>query len=165
MPRRVNPHRRLKRRLADNLLIHLEKITVPLHQHLFTQTPKRFRKIKVDTLPRRPHTIACIATLFRSTRSHVARHKVTKGRITPLEVIVALLLRDLRRFARVALLLRYPNTPVVTQRLTHEGQLALKLIEHRQPRRVYLYKARVGKECPLAVRGHCRRTIAIEREG
>src|SRR5213079_1527923 len=51
--------------------------------------------------------------------------EVAVARVQPLEIVVPLLIRNLVRRSRIALLLRYPDAPVVAKRLAHQCQLGL----------------------------------------
>ena len=89
--------------------------------------------------------------LLGRARGDVARHQVAEGGIAALEVVVALVLGDLVRRARVALLLRHPDAPVVAQRLAHQRELALVVAAHGDAGGMDLREAGVGEGGALLV--------------
>src|SRR5699024_1074745 len=87
-------------------------------------------------------------------------------RVAAFEIVVAVLLGDLRRFLgtrterlHVFDLLRYPDAAVVAQRLRHEGQFRLLVAVHGNARRVDLRETGVGEAGALAVALESGRTV------
>ena len=96
----------------------------------------------------------------------VARDQVAERRVDPLQVVVAVLLRDLARIL-VAVLgpLRHPDPSVVAERLRHQGQFGLGVTVHRNAGRVDLGVARVAEKGALAVRPPTGGHVAAHRVG
>ncbi len=67
----------------------------------------------------------------------------------------------LAQFHHILHLLRNPDSAIITQGLTHEGELALLVSVNRDTGGVDLGKAGICKESALAVCLHCGRTIGI----
>src|SRR2546423_655799 len=87
-----------------------------------------------------------------------AGYEGAEGGVPALEEVVALGFRDLVGRARVVHLRRYPDAPVVAERLAHEGELRLEVGARRDARRVDLGEARARHQraptvCPPD-RGH-----------
>ena len=125
-------HRLLVGAYVGDLLIHIEEVAITLLDDILTQTLDSGLEIEEYRETRLVHTETGIATLLGGTRSNVARYEVTECGVTTLQVVVAILLLDVRRLERtgtqglyVLELLRNPDTTVVTQRLRHQRQLRL----------------------------------------
>ena len=78
-----------------NLLVHLEEVAITLHDDIDAEAVDRLREVEEHSQTGVVDTEALVATLLSGTRSHVARNEVTEGRIAALEVVVAILLRNL----------------------------------------------------------------------
>ena len=111
---------------VGDLLVHVEQVTVTLFDDILAQTLDRGLEIEEHGQPRFVHAEARVTTLFGGTRRHVARHEVTEGRITALQVVVTVLFGNIRRFLgtrtegfHILDLFGNPDTAVVTQRLRH----------------------------------------------
>ena len=110
------------REYIGDLLIHLEEVAITLHDHVDTQTVDRLREVEEHGQTRVVHTKALVAALLSGTRGHVTRYEVTEGRITALQIVVAILLRNLPTLLSTSLqslsilnLLGNPDTTIVTQ--------------------------------------------------
>ena len=152
MDGREDAHRHFVRILIRDALVHVEQVAVALFNGLAAQSLDGRGEIEIDAqtafrrrrgLRRRPFGVA---------RGHVARHQVSKARISPLEVVIAIGFRNLIRAAFVALLLRHPDAAVIAQRLAHQRQLRLILARDRDAGRVDLREAGIGKECSAFMR-------------
>ena len=95
-------------------------------------------------------SVAGIASLFGRAGCDISWNQVAEGRITTLEVVVALILRDIGGFEFAFAeqtgflgVLRHPDTAVVTQRLAHQRELRLVVAVHRDACRVNLREARI----------------------
>ena len=123
-------------------------ISVAIQAEMFNLLSRRFEAV---TLLSRRHfhrfanTVAIIADRLGIARCHITRHEVTKAGILAFEVIVALVLRNMLRAARIAFLFRHPNAAVIAQTLAHQRQLGLVMARHRNTGRVNLRKAWIGK--------------------
>ena len=85
---------------------------------------------------------------------NVTGNKVSECRIPALEIVVAVLFGDLRRLhlmrAELLYILEFlgnPDAAVVTERLGHEGELALLVSVDRDAGRMDLREAGIGEEC------------------
>ena len=114
--------RYIAREYVGNLLIHLEEVAVALHDDVETEAVDRLREVEEHSQTGVVDTEALIATLLSSTRSHITGNEVTEGRIAALQIVVAILLRNLPTLFGTCLqslgifqLLRNPDTAVVTQ--------------------------------------------------
>ena len=172
MSSRINHHWCFIRVFGYNLFVHLEKVTVFGFYDFFTALGNFFfsrfyavnftlfltvtfdsrREIQINSFTCFVYSIACIATLFSSTWSHVTRHEVTESRVTAFQVVIAVFFGNFSRFFAffayrycIFHFLRYPNTSVVTQRFRHQSQFRLIVAWTRDTSRVNLSEARVSK--------------------
>ena len=143
---RIDAHRRLVTVFAGNLLVHLEQVAVLLLDGGAPHPLYRVAQIQVHRLPGSANAVTAVAHLLGGARGDIARHQVPERRVTLLQVVVALLLRDGGRRARVALLFRHPHAPVVAQALAHQGELGLMLARHRDAGGMNLHEAGVGEQ-------------------
>ena len=169
---RIDHHRFVIRIHVGNLLIHLEKVAVTGFDDVLAQAGDRRLEIQEHGQSGLVHAEACIAAFFGGTRSHIARHEVTESRITALQVVVAILLGDIRSFLlfrtdrlNILFLFRHPDPAVVTQRLGHQRQFRLLRTVHRDTGRVDLREAGIRKVGALLVALPCGRTVRIHRVG
>ena len=91
----------------------------------------------------------------------VAWHEIAECRVLPLQVVVAVGIRDLVWWTRIVRAQRYPDAPVVAKRFGHQGELRLELIARGDAGGVDLGEARVGEERPLAMRPPDRCCVAV----
>ena len=115
---------------------------------------------------------SCVATLLGSTGCDVAGNEVTEGGITALEIVIAVLVRNLggldlmlAQLLHVLKLLGNPDTAVVTQTLAHKRQLALLLAVDGNTGRMDLREAGICEICTLAVALHSSGTVAVHSVG
>ena len=156
----VDPHRHLVRVLVGDALVHLEEVAVLLLDLGLPEAGDRVLEIEVDAESRGPDAAALVADLLGGPRGDVPRREVPEARVHALEVVVALLFRDLARRTLVALGPGHPDPPVVAERLGHERQLRLVLAGDRDAGRVDLGEAGVGEGRALLVRAPDRRRVA-----
>ena len=163
---REDLHRLLIGTHVGNLLVHVEQVAVTLLDDVLAQTLDGGLEIEEHGQTRLVHAVAGVAALLGGARSHVTRHEVSESRVAALQVVVAVLLGDVRRLLRagtqglhVLELLGNPDAAVVTQRLRHEGQLRLLVAVYGDTRRVDLREAGVGETGTLAVALECGRTV------
>ena len=71
----------------------------------------------------------------------------------------------LAKLQHILHLLWNPDTSVISERLRHEGELALLVTVYRNTGRMDLCKARVGEECSLLVTLDCSGTVAVHCVG
>src|SRR2546423_1699901 len=114
MDGRVDAHGHAIRILVCYPLVHVEEVAVALFDGMAAETLNRIREVQIHTQPGLTCSTAFVTHVFRVTRSDIARHEVTKARVTALQIVIALLLRDLIRSPLITLCLRYPNAAVVT---------------------------------------------------
>ena len=169
---REDHHRVLVRVLVHDLLVHLEEVSVLLSHYIFAQTLDSLAEVKEDSQTGVVDAVSLVATLFGSTRSYVTRHQVTKGRITTLEIVIAIFFGDITTLDLTGLqtlcilqFLRHPDTTVVTERLRHEGQLTLEITMLRDTGRVDLRVAGVSEQGTVAVHLHSSRTVGSHGVG
>src|SRR3989339_669750 len=93
---RVDHHRLLVRVDICYLLIHLKQISIPLFNHLFTQSLCGSFEIQKDSQPGLVNTISCVTSLFCRSGCHVPWDQVTESRVSSLQIIISILLRYLR---------------------------------------------------------------------
>ena len=118
----VNLVGNITREYVCDLLIHLEEVTITLHDHVDAQTVDRLREIEEYSQTCVVHTEALIAALLGGTRGNVTWNEVTECWITALQIVVTILLRNLPTLLCSSLqslgilnLLRNPDTTIVTQ--------------------------------------------------
>ncbi len=163
--RGVDPHRGLVRVLAGDPGVHVEEVVVLLLDAVAAEALDRGAEVQVDAttyaLDRRADAATLVAHVLRGARGDVAGDQVAERRVDPLQVVVAVLLRDVPRvLLAVRLVLRHPDPAVVAQRLRHQRQLRLVGAGDRDAGRVDLRVAGVRHVGALAVRppggGHVR---------
>ena len=140
-----------------NLLVHIEEVAITLTNLVDAEALDAFREVKEHSETSVVHAKALVATLLSSTAGHVTRNEVTECRITALQIVVAILFRNLIALLRSCLqclcvlqLLWNPDTTVVTQRLGHQSQLRLLVTMHRNTSWVNLNVRRISHHCALA---------------
>ena len=165
-----NLHRLLVGADVGDLLVHVEEVAVTLLDNVLAQTLDGGLEVEVYGQTGLVHAVACVATLLGGARSHVARHEVAEGRVAAFQIVVAVLLGDLRGFElagadglHVLEFLGNPDTAVVTQRLGHQRQLRLLVAVNGDAGGVDLREAGVGEAGALAVALECGR--AVRRHG
>jgi hypothetical protein len=157
---REDAHRDLVGVFVGDALVHLDQVAVLLLDLRGPEPLDRVGEIEVDPEAAGADAAALVAHLLGGARGDVARGEVAVGRVLALEVVVALVLGDLGRLARVARPLRHPDAAVVAERLAHQRELALVLAVDRDAGRVDLRVAGVAEGRALAVRAPDRRAVA-----
>ena len=99
----INHHRVLVRRYVRDFLVHVKQIAVALCHHILAQTVDSLGEVQEYGQACVVHTITLVATFLGGTAGHVARHQVTEGRITALQVIVAVFFGDVLALQRAFL--------------------------------------------------------------
>ena len=150
-----------------DLLVHVEEVAIALANHVDTQAVDGLAEVEEHGLASVVDTVTLVATLLGGAASHVARHEVTEGGITALQIIVAVLLRNVTtldlaslQFLGVLDVLGHPDTTVITQRLAHQRQFRLLVAMHRDAGGMNLNISGIGKPCALAIASHCGRAVA-----
>ncbi len=143
---RVDAHRHLVRVLAGDALVHLEQVSVALLDDMLAEPLDGVAEIEVNRQSAFAHAPALVAHHFGVAGSYVARHQVAETRVAPLQVVIALRLRDLVGRPLVALLERHPHAAVIAQRLAHEGELRLIVARDRNAGGMNLGEAGVGEQ-------------------
>ena len=143
MGSRVDAHRDRVRVLTGDALVHLEQVGVALHHHVASQPPDRVAEVQIDAAPPRADAATLVAHFLGASRCDVTRGEVAEARVQPLQVVVALRLRDLLRPPLVAGPARDPDPAVVAQRLAHQRELRLVLARGRDAGRMDLGEAGV----------------------
>lgn len=141
----VDPHRGLVRVLGGDPRVHVEEVAVLLLDLGPAHPLDGFREVEVDALSAGSDAAALVADVLRGSRGDVTRYQVAEGGVDALQVVVALVLRDLVGGAVVALGLRDPDPAVVAQRLAHQRQFGLVVAGARDARGVDLRETRVGE--------------------
>src|SRR6266478_3277528 len=147
----IDSHRHRVRILACDPLINVEQVPVLLTNRIQTEPLNSISEVQVDALPVRPNAAPLIADIFGISGGDVAGNEVAKTRIASLQIVVALVLRDVLGGARFTLLLRHPYASVIPQRLRHQRQLGLMLAAQWDTGRMNLREARVPEQGAPAV--------------
>ena len=121
---RIDHHWLFPWRRSSDLFIHLEQVSVTLGNSLVAESLDSVSEIKEYGKSSFIHTETGVASFLGCTGGYVTRHEVTECRVTALEIVVAILFRNLgsldltlAELFYVLKLLRYPDTSVVTERL------------------------------------------------
>ena len=164
----INHHRLLIGIDTGYLLVHLEEVAVTGSDNILAESCDSGREIQEYGKTCLIDTIAGIASLLGGTGSHVAGNKITESRIAALKIVVAVLLGYLRalyllcaELLDILHLLRNPDTSVITERLTHKGQLGLLVTMNRDTGRVNLGEAGIGEVCSFLVAVPCCRAVGV----
>src|SRR5712671_383661 len=115
MNRGINAHRHFVRVLPGNFLVHVEKIAVFFADLRIAHAANGVGEIEIDALAARSDAAAFVANFLGGTRGNVAGHEIAKTWVTPLEVIIALVLGELARGARVTFFLGDPYATIIAQ--------------------------------------------------
>ncbi len=120
--------------LSRNLIIHIEEVAIFFFYHFHPMMADVFGGGFIDTMLAafnlaiaidrgciieinglfgRTNAVTGITALFGGARCHVARHQVAEGRVSSFQVVVSFFFGDLTWFARIVLLFRHPNAPVI----------------------------------------------------
>ena len=153
----VDAHRHLVGVLTRDPLVHVEEVVVLLAHRVLAQALDRVGEVEVDAAAEvadhRAHAATLVADVLGLAGGDVAGDQVAEGGVDPLQVVVAVLLRDVARVLGAVLgLLRHPDATVVAQRLRHQRQLRLVVAGDRDAGGVDLRVAGVGHVGALAVR-------------
>src|SRR5262245_732468 len=150
--RRIDPHRDLVRILVRDLLIHLEEVSVLLLDHGHADTLDGVFELQIHGAVALANPSSVVAYLLGITRGDVAWHEIPEARILALEIVVAFVLRYLVRRPGVALFLRDPDSPIVSQALAHQRELGLMIAADRNARWMDLRETGIGEEGAAFVR-------------
>src|SRR5258705_6619414 len=115
MDRGINPHWYFVCVLPSNFLVHVEEVAIFFADLCFAHTANGIGEVEIDTLAAWADAAEFIANFLCGTRGNVARHEIAETWVTPLEVIIALVLGDLARGARVTFFLGDPHAAVIAQ--------------------------------------------------
>ncbi len=92
---RIDHHRLLPRAYIIDLEVHVEEVAVTLLYPLMTETLDGVREIEEHGETGLVDTESSVTSLLGRTGSHVTRNEVTERRVTALEIVVTILLRNL----------------------------------------------------------------------
>ena len=158
---------KLTRIHVGDFLIHIEEVAIALAYCVDTKAVDSLREVEEHGKTGVVHAEALVATLLSGTRSNVARHEVTEGRIAALQVVVAILFGNVATldFALLELLcvfefLGNPDAAVVTERLRHKGEFRLLVAVYGDTGGVNLHVSRICEVGTLAVASYCGATVA-----
>ena len=112
---RVNAHGLLVGIFPGDSLIHIEQIAVFFFDRVLTHSLDGICKIQKNAIAGRSNSKTRVACFLGCSRGNVARSQITKTGIFSFEKIVTLSLRDIPRFALIALLFGNPNTTIIAQ--------------------------------------------------
>ncbi len=154
-----NPHGRLVGILPGDLVVHVKKVRIPLLHRLLPEPTDRLGEIQIHPEARLAHPPALVTHPLRRPGGDIPRRQVAVARIEPLQEIVTLPFRNLRRGAPVPLLLGYPDATVIAERFGHQRELGLVIPRDRDAGRVDLGETGVGKERPPPVGPPDRRGV------
>src|SRR5690606_10254840 len=149
---RVDPHRHPVRILVGDPLVHVEEVAVLGLDRPPPHPLDGVGEVQVDALAAGAHSPALVADVLRGAGGDVPGDEVAEGGVDALQVVVALVLGDLRGRAGVTLGLRPPDPAVVAPRLAHQGQLGLVVAGARDAGGVDLGEAGVGEVRAAPVR-------------
>ena len=162
---RVYPHGLLIRFLSRDRLIHFEKIPVLVFNCLFPLFFYGIAEVEVDCQSRLPDPVTGVASLLGGSRRHIPRDEVSEGRIPSFKKIIPLFFGDPVGGPLIPFVFGDPNPSVVTERLRHERELRLELIELGNACGMDLYEAGVSEERALFVSFPCRTGVGVDCEG
>ncbi len=146
MHRRINPHRRLIGVFIRNLVVHGEKVAVPLADLRLAQPLDGVGKIQIHPPAGFANPPAFVTDVFGRAAGNVARGEIPKRAIHAFQVVIAVRLRNVRRiFPAILLFLGHPDAAVVAQGLAHECELGLVIASDRDAGRMDLRETGVGK--------------------
>src|SRR5260221_14042899 len=101
MDRGINAHRYFVCVLPGNFLVHVEEVAVFFADLRLAHSANGIGEVEIDALAAGANAAAFVADFLGGTRGNVAGHEIAETWITPLEIIIALVLGDLARGARV----------------------------------------------------------------
>ena len=148
----VDAHGHLVGILVGDALVHVEQVAVALANGLLAQALDGVGEVEIDAQAGFAHAAAFVAHRLGVARGHVARNQVAEAGIAALEVVIALVFRDLVGRALVALFLRHPDAAVVAQRLAHQRELGLIVAGDRNAGGMDLREAGIGEQRAALVR-------------
>ena len=163
MHRGINAHRLLVGIFSRDLLVNIEEISVALADGVLAQTRVCFLEIEVNAATALADAAAFVAHFLRAAGGNVARREIAEARVFPLEIIIALRFRNLRRFALVAGIFRHPDAAIVAQRFRHQGQLRLVFAAHRNAGGMNLRETGIREERTFFVGAISRGDVASAR--
>ena len=148
----INHHRLLVGVHVGNLLVHLEEVAVLAVNPLLAHAVDGILEVKEHAAAGVSHTTLVVASLLGCTGGNITRSQVTEGGVLALQIIVAITLSHIgglhlatTNLGSHLTALGHPDTAVVTQRLGHEGQLALVVALHGDAGGVNLGEAGVSE--------------------
>ena len=137
---------------VGNLLIHLEEVAVLAVNPLLAHAVDGVLEVKEHTAAGVGYAALIVAGFLGSTGGNVTRSQVTEGGILALQIVVAVALSHIGGLHLAAAdlsghltALGHPDTAIVTQRLRHEGELALVVALHGDAGGVNLGEAGVSE--------------------
>ena len=120
----IDHHRVVVGADVGNLLVHVEEVAIALSYYVLAQTVDSLREVEEYSQTGIVYAEALVAALFSSTAGYVTRYEVTEGRVATLQVVVAVLFRNILTLQGTFLqllgilqFLGHPDTTIVTQRL------------------------------------------------
>ncbi len=162
----------LTRIYVGDFLIHVEEVAVALANHVDAKAVDSLREVEEYCKSGIIDTITLVTTLLGSTRRYVAGYEVAECRVTTLEIVVALVFRDITtldltslEFLGVFDILGHPDAAVVTERLRHKSKLRLLVAVNGDTSRVDLNVSGVCEESTLAIASHSSRYVATHCVG
>ncbi len=151
MDRGKNPHGGFVSILSGDFLIHVEKVAVFFADLRLSQAANGIGEVEIDALATWADAAPFVANFLRIAGGHVAGDEIAEAWVAPLEIIVALVLGDGARSARVTLFLGDPHAAVIPQRFGHQSELGLMLAAYRDARGMNLGEARIAEESAATV--------------
>ena len=150
----VNHHRLLVGIHVGNFLIHLEEVAILTVNPLLTHAVNGILEVQEHAAAGIGNTALVVTSLLSGTGRDIARSQVTERGILALQVVVAVILRNigglhltLTNLGSDLTALGHPNTAIVTQRLGHKSQLALVITLNRDAGGVNLGEAGISEVC------------------
>ena len=137
---------------VGNLLVHLEEVAVLAVNPLLAHAVNGVLEVKEHAAAGVGHATLVVTGFLGSAGGNIAGSQVTEGGILALQIVVAIALSHIGglHLATADLgshlaALGHPDTAVVTQRLRHEGELALVVALHGDAGGVNLGEAGVSE--------------------
>src|SRR6476659_8317475 len=112
MRRRINAHRDFVWILGGDVGVHLEKIAVALFDDVASEALDGIGEIEIDAAAAGTDAAPFVAYFLRPARGDIARREVAEAGVFALEVVIALIFRNLIGTARIARNFRHPDAAV-----------------------------------------------------
>ena len=120
---RIDHHRLFGRITVGDLLVHMEEVAVLPHDDIEAVAFDRIGKVQIDAELGVADALPSSQASLALRRGHVAGYQVAETRVLALQVVIAILYRNVCSLSGIANIFRYPDATVIAQTLAHQGQL------------------------------------------